>query len=69
MDRFGNVLLVASWGNVEPGLIAEIESLTKLKACFVVSQKSEIEHVLEAKFPRLDVGREVHARLDQLFGS
>ncbi len=69
LDRFENVLLIATWGEIDPELIPELESLTQLKICFCVAQKSDIGYVLQEKFPQLDVGQEVTSRLDQLFGS
>lgn len=68
-DCFGDLVLVATTGDLLPHEIADIESQGKGKASFVVALKSEIERTLEKEFPMETLGQEVASRLDELFGS
>ena len=68
LDQFGDVLLLATWGELPKELVPEILARYSLKVSLVISQKSEIESVLDDQFPKVMIGEEVATRLDQLFG-
>ncbi|HET6162691.1 MAG TPA: hypothetical protein VFG37_03435 [Planctomycetota bacterium] len=68
LDIFGDVLVIATYGDLDASTVTEIENETGKRVCCVVALRSDIEHVLQEKFPPQDIGKEVASRLDQLFG-
>jgi len=68
LDVFGEVLVIATYGDLDASTVTEIENETGKRVACVVALKSDIEHVLQEKFPPQDIGKEVASRLDQLFG-
>ena len=68
IDTFGDVLVVATYTDLDPQTIADIEADSGKKVACVVALKADLEAVLNDKFPRQDLGKEVASRLDQLFG-
>jgi general secretion pathway protein E len=68
IDLVGDVLVVATYTDLDAQAMADMESDTGKKIACVVSLRTELEQVLNEKFPRQDLGKEVASRLDQLFG-
>jgi type IV pilus assembly protein PilB len=68
IDLFGDVLVVATYTDLDPQTIADIEADSGKKVACVVALKADLEGVLNDTFPRQDLGKEVASRLDQLFG-
>jgi hypothetical protein len=68
LDLFGDVLVVATYSDLDAQVIADMEADSGKNIACVVAQKSDLEAVLSEKFPREDLGKEVASRLDQLFG-
>ena len=68
IDLFGDVLVVATYTDLEAQTIADMETDTGRKIACVIALKSDLEAVLNDRFPREDLGKEVASRLDQLFG-
>jgi len=68
IDVFGDVFVVATYGDLDAQTVTEIEADTGKRVACVIALKSEVEAVLQEKFPPQDIGKEVASRLDQLFG-
>ncbi len=69
LDLFGDVLLVATYADLDAQAVIDLEADTGKRLACVIAQKSELETVLHERYPPQDLGREVASRLDQLFGS
>jgi len=69
IDVFGDVLVVATYTDLDAQAIADMESDTGKRIACVIALKTDLEAVLNEKYPREDLGKEVASRLDQLFGS
>ncbi len=68
IDLFGEVLVVATYCDLEAQALLDLESDTGRRLACVISLKSELEAILDEKYPRQNLGKEVASRLDQLFG-
>jgi type IV pilus assembly protein PilB len=68
LDVFGDVFVCATYSDLDAQVVSELEADTGKRMACVVSLKSELEAVLNDKFPAQDLGKEVASRLDQLFG-
>lgn len=68
LDLFGDVLVVATYGDLDVQIMAELEADSGKRVACVIALKSDVEAVLHEKFPPQDLGKEVASRLDQLFG-
>jgi hypothetical protein len=68
LDVFGDVLLIATYCELEPQAVAELEADTGKRLACVISLKSDLEAALNDRYPPQDLGKEVASRLDQLFG-
>ncbi|MBL8842211.1 MAG: hypothetical protein JNL90_11870 [Planctomycetes bacterium] len=69
LDVFGDVLLIATYSDLDPQAVADIEAETGKRLAFVITQKAELEALLNERYPPEDLGKQVASRLDQLFGS
>jgi len=68
LDLFGDYLLVATYADLEAQVVTELEAETGKRLGFVISPKTELEAVLNDRYPSEDLGKQVASRLDQLFG-
>ena len=68
LDIFGDVFVIATYGDLDASTVTEIETETGKRVACVIALKSDIDAVLQEKFPPQDIGKEVASRLDQLFG-
>jgi hypothetical protein len=68
IDIFGDVFLIATYGDLDAQTVSEIETESGKRVACVIALKSDIDKVLLEKFPPQDIGKEVASRLDQLFG-
>jgi len=68
LDLFGDVFVVATYCDLDASVITDMESDTGKRIACVIALKADIEAVLNEKYPREDLGKEVASRLDQLFG-
>jgi hypothetical protein len=68
IDVFGDVFVLATYGDLDAQTVSEIESDTGKRVSCVIALKSDIDAMLNEKFPPQDIGKEVASRLDQLFG-
>jgi hypothetical protein len=68
LDLFGDVLVMATYSDLDAQAVTEMEADTGKRIVCVISLKTDLEKVLNEKFPREDLGKEVASRLDQLFG-
>ncbi|MSR47312.1 MAG: hypothetical protein EXS13_09645 [Planctomycetes bacterium] len=69
LDLFGDVLLFATYADLDPQVVADLEAETGKRLAFVIAQKTELEAVLHERYPPEDLGKQVASRLDQLFGA
>ncbi len=69
LDVFGEVLLLATYSDLDPQAVADIEAETGKRLACVITQKTELETILNERYPPEDLGKQVASRLDQLFGS
>jgi len=69
MDRFGNVLVMATCGDVPALAVAQIEKETGCTVALYVSLISQIQRLLNQHYPLEEIGAQVVSRLDELFGS
>lgn len=69
LDLFGEVLLIATYSDLDAQVVADLESETGKRIACVIAQKSELETVLQERYPQEDLGKQVASRLDQLFGT
>jgi hypothetical protein len=68
LDVFGDVALFATFTDLDPQVVADLEADTGKRLAFVITQKSDLEAVLNERYPPEDLGKQVASRLDQLFG-
>lgn len=68
LDLFGDILVLATWCELDPHAVAEMETDTGKRLAFVIAEKTELETILNERYPQQDLGKAVANRLDQLFG-
>lgn len=68
LDVFGDVLVLATYTDLDAQVVADLETESGKRLSFVISQKTELETVLQERYPPEDLGKQVASRLDQLFG-
>ena len=68
LDLFGDVLVVATYCDLDAQVITDIEADTGKRIACVIAIRGDLDSVLNEKYPRQDLGKEVASRLDQLFG-
>lgn len=68
LDLFGDVLLFATYSDLDAQAVTELETETGKRLAFVIAQKTDLEAVLNERYPPEDLGKQVASRLDQLFG-
>lgn len=69
LDVFGNVLVMATSGNITPEIVMEIEQLTEKELALYVSTHSLLLKLLKTEFSLDELASEVSSRMDELFGS
>jgi hypothetical protein len=68
IDVFGDVCVIATYGDLDAQTVTDLEADSGKRIAVVIALKSDIDAVLQEKFPPQDIGKEVASRLDQLFG-
>jgi len=67
LDIFGNVLVMATAGNLSPDVVEEIEVSTKYEVALFVALHSDVQETLQNRFPLEKVTNELSSKFDQLF--
>jgi len=68
MDLFGNILVMVTSGNVDEGIIRDIESQTNKEVVLFVAQHGSVQKILNDLFPMDEIANELNSRMDELFG-
>ena len=68
MDRFANVLVMATCGDVPAKTVAQIEKDTGCTVALYVALASQIQRMVQEHYPLGEIGAQVANRLDELFG-
>ena len=68
LDVFNDVLVIATYADVDAQALTDLESDSGKRIACVIALKTDIEKVLNDRYPQEDLGKEVASRLDQLFG-